>query len=255
MNATKQVFRFGALAGAIAIALQLSGCAAATGGALNASGTETAGGIKLAVKMASSIFLQPVGPSQRTVFVEGHNTSSASGLNFGPTLVQDLQGAGYKVVQDPNKANFMLMYNIRYVGKATRSHTMMGALAGGYGGLLAGAAVTNASHYGDMAGNIAGAGLLGSAIGAGIGYLDRQNQYLMVVDVQLEQRNAQARTETSTTASQGLGNTTVSSGGGISGWQIYRDRIAATATGRRLAFSNAEPALTQEIGRELSGLF
>lgn len=249
------VYKLGVISAAVAITVQLGGCAAATGGAVDASGTETAGGIKLAVKMASSIFLQPVGPEKRVVFIEGHNTSSATGLNFGPTLAADLQNAGYKVTNDPDKAQFMLMYNIRYVGKETKSHTMVGALAGGYGGLLAGAAVTNASHYQDLAGNMAGAGLLGAAIGAGIGYLDRQNAYMMVVDVQLEQRNSGAMTTTTTNASQGIGNSTVSTGGSIKGWQIYRDRIAATAKGRRLAFANAEPVLTHEITHELAGLF
>lgn len=252
-NIKLEHIRVGGLVLAMSAAVALGGCAA-TGGTVNASGTSTSGGIALNVKMSSSIFLQPVAASQRVVYVEGHNTSSATNLNFGSKVDSMLESAGYRVTNDPGKAQFMLMYNVRYIGKQTKAHTIQGALAGGYGGALVGALGTGVGSRfaGD---NALTGGLVGSAIGAAIGYAMRKNTYIMVVDIQLEQRNSQAVTTTSTTASNGTGNTTVSTGGQVRGWQIYRDRIGASAKGVRLAFANAEPALTHEVAHEIAGLF
>lgn len=245
--------RVSGLALAMTAAVALGGCAA-TGGAVNASGTSTSGGIALNVKMSSSIFLQPVAASKRVVYVEGHNTSSAANLNFGSKVDSMLASAGYRVTNNPGKAQYMLMYNVRYVGKQTKTHTLEGALAGGYGGSLVGALGTGIGNR-FAADNALTGGVVGSAIGAAIGYAMHKNTYIMVVDIQLEQRNRQAVTTTSTTASNGTGNTTVSTGSGVKGWQIFRDRIAASAKGVRLAFANAEPALKHEVAHEIVGLF
>ncbi len=109
-----QNIRIGTAALAVIGALALAGCA--TGPApqgTSASGL-SAGNMHLSAQMSRSIFLQPVAPSEQVVFVEGHNTSSAQNLGFQSLVSQDLMRRGYQVTSDPSRAEYMVMYNVRY---------------------------------------------------------------------------------------------------------------------------------------------
>lgn len=235
---------------AITLAVALTGCATATGPAPQSTTTSglSAGNMRLSAQMSSSIFLQPVAPQERVVFVEGHNTSSAQSLGFSRLIDQRLIAKGYRLTNNPNQAHYMLMYNIRYVGKEMHSNAATGALAGGFGGVLVGSAANNSQ------GGFAG-GVIGAGIGALIGSVMSNNHYMMVVDIQIEERDRGAYASTSTIASQGTNSTMGSYGGGVAGWMIYRDRIVAQAHGLRLRFSYATPALSHEVAGELAGIF
>ena len=228
----------------------LAGCATANGPAPQSTSSSglSAGNMRLSARMSSSIFLQPVGPAKKVVYVEGHNTSSAQGIHFGQLIVQELTAKGYRITNNPHYAHYMLLYNIRYVGKEQSSHAAAGALAGGFGGAI----------IGGVAGNDNGAligGGVGALAGGIIGAIFPTNRYMMVVDIQLEQRQKGAYTSTNTLASQGIDSSVSSSAGGINGWMIYRDRIVAQAAGTRLRFSYATPAMSHEVAGELAGLF
>nr|WP_297391806.1 complement resistance protein TraT [Acidiferrobacter sp.] len=204
--------------------------------------------MRLSARMSSSIFLQPVGPAKKVVYVAGHNTSSAQGLHFGQLVTQGLIAKGYRITNNPHYAHYMLLYNIRYVGKEQASHAAAGALAGGFGGAVIGGVAGNGN------GALIGGGI-GALAGGIIGAIFPTNHYMMVVDIQLEQRQKGAYTATNTFASQGTNSSLSSSAGGINGWMIYRDRIVAQAIGTRLRFSYATPALSHEVAGELTGLF
>lgn len=239
--------------GMMAAVVMLGGCAAANGPApqqTSASGL-SAGNAKLSVKMSSSIFLQPVGPAKQVVYLDGHNTSSAQDLHFSQEVRQELISKGYRITRNPAKAHYMLMWNVRYVGKETKSHTAQGALAGGFGGAMLASALSS----NDSAGAMVGGSLAGAIVGGVIGHMLASNRYMMVVDIQLEQRQRGATTNSTTVARQGLGNSTQTSGGAIHGWMVFRDRIVAQASGRQLAFSYAVPSLTKEVAGELAGVF
>lgn len=205
--------------------------------------------MQLSVRMSSSIFLQPVAPAQRVVYIDGHNTSSAQGLHFGNEISQALMSRGYQITANPTQAQYMLMYNIRYVGKQQHNYTAAGALAGGFGGVVAGALGSN--NY-ETPGYL---GLAGAAVGAVVGHFMQHKVYMMVVDLQLEQRQAGVYTSTQTNAQQGTSTTETTSASGLRNWMIYRDRIVGTAEGLNLAFNYATPALSKEVSGEISGLF
>lgn len=230
-------------------ALALVGCATGPAPQEASSSGLSAGNMQLSVKMSDSIFLQPVAPDQRVVFVEGHNTSSAQNLGFNSEVSQALTTHGYRLTDDPTKAQYMLMYNILYVGKEQQNYTAAGALAGGYGGALAGALA-----HGNANDALAG-GLIGVGVGAVVGHFLQHNDYIMVVDLQLEQRQAGVYTSSRTDVQQGMGNTTTTSESGTKDWMVYRDRIVAQAGGLNLAFDYATPALSKEVAGEVSGLF
>jgi hypothetical protein len=229
--------------------LAFTGCASMSGttsSTTSASGM-SAGNMQMRTRMSASIFLQPVPPQEKVVYVSVRNTSSASGLSFRNTLEGALMARGYRITNNPQEAYFMVMSNVLYIGKETRSYTMAGALVGGFGGALIG------STYGNVGSTLAGAGI-GAVAGALIGSAFSSKRYMMVVDIQLEQRQQGTYTTNSTAASQGTASTTTTYNAGVKNWAIYRDRIVAQASAINLQFSSAEPALKSTIGREIANL-
>ena len=223
-----------------------SGCATTAGTGTSSSGLSS-GNVGLSTKMSSSIFLQPVSPQKKIVYVSVRNTSTATGLNFRQELISGLIGEGYKITNNPKEANFMLMTNVLYIGKRTKSYTMAGALAGGFGGALIG------SRYNTGTG-VVGGGLIGLAAGALVGAMFQHKAYMMVVDIQLEQRQAGSYTTNGTSASEGLGNSTTTYNAGVKNWAIYRDRVVSQAKAINLQFSTAEPLLKQQIAHSIANL-
>lgn len=226
--------------------LAFSGCATTAGPTTSASGLSS-GNVALSTKMSSSIFLQPVAPQQKVVYVSVRNTSTATGLNFRNELISALIGEGYRITNNPQEANFMLMSNVLYIGKESHNYTMAGALAGGFGGALIG------SRYQTGTGVVAG-GVLGALAGGIVGSMFNSKNYMMVVDIQLEQRQAGTYTTNSTAASQGTASTITTYNAGVKNWAIYRNRIISQASAMNLVFSSAEPLLKQQMAHSIANL-
>ncbi len=246
LKSIKKIKIFALILALLIPALAFSGCATTAGNGTSASGLSS-NGVGLSTKMSSSIFLQPVAPQDKIVYVSVRNTSTATGLNFRQQLISELISEGYKITNNPQEANFMLMSNILYIGKTTKSYTMAGALAGGFGGALIG------SRYNTATG-VVGGGLLGAAVGGLIGDLLKHKAYMMVVDIQLEQRQKGSYTTNGTSASEGLGNSTTTYNAGVKNWAIYRDRVVSQAKAINLQFSTAEPLLKKQIAHAIANL-
>ena len=99
------------------------------------------------------------------------------------------------------------------------------------------------------------AAVIGALVGGIVGHFLQDKTYMMVVDIQLEQREAGVYTTSQTSARQGIGGEVSTSVSGVKNWMIYRDRIVAQAHGLNLAFSYATPALSHDVSGEISGLF
>ena len=227
-------------------AFAFSGCATTAGPTTSASGLSS-GNVALSTKMSSSIFLQPVAPQDKIVYVSVRNTSTATGLNFRNELISALTSEGYSVTNNPKKANFMLMSNVLYIGKESQNYTVAGALAGGFGGGFIG------SRYNSGTSMIAG-GALGALAGGIIGSMFQGKNYMMVVDIQLEQRQAGTYTTNSTNASQGTASNITTYNSGVKNWAIYRDRIVSQASAMNLVFTSAEPLLKQQMAHSIANL-
>jgi uncharacterized protein YcfJ len=227
-------------------AIVFSGCATTAGNGTSASGLSS-GNVTLSTKMSSSIFLQPVSPSDKIVYVSTRNTSTATGLNFKNHLISELIGEGYRITNNPQDAHFMVMSNILYIGKETQSHTLAGALAGGFGGALIG------SRYNSGTSTIAG-GALGALAGGILGSLLASTKYMMIVDIQLEERQAGTYTTSSTNASQGIASNETTYNAGVKNWAIYRDRIISQASAMNLNFASAEPLLKKQMSHSIANL-
>lgn len=226
--------------------IAFSGCATTAGNTTSASGLSS-GNVALSTKMSSSIFLQPVAPQKKIIYVSVRNTSTATGLNFKNELISALIAEGYRITNNPQKANFMVMSNVLYIGKESKNNTLAGALAGGFGGAFIG------SRYNSGTSMVAG-GALGALAGGIIGSMFNTTKYMMVVDIQLEQRQAGTYTTSSTNASQGTASNVTTYNSGVKNWAIYRDRIVSQASATNLVFASAEPLLKQQMAHSIANL-
>ena len=152
--------------------------------------------LEVSTKMSDAVFLDPVGPDQRTLFVQVRNTSDQPSFTIEPAVKAAIAGKGYRIVDDPNRATFKLQAQILSVAK-TDPTSAAAALNAGYGGAIAGAV---------LGGTIGGAvgGTRGLGIGAGAGGLVgglaetvanamvKDVLFVAITDIQISQRRRKA---------------------------------------------------------------
>jgi len=241
--------KLGMLCGLLVV---FSGCAA----------TQTAiskRNLDVQTKMSATVFLDPVAPEQQTVFIQVRNTSDKE-LHLDAAIANAIRGHGYKIVNNPNDAHFMLQASVLQVGKMDPS-AAQAALLGGYGGALEGGAIgiaaamasnnRNAASYG-------GFGLLGAAVGTIANAAVKDVTYTMITDLQISERAAQGvvvNQQTDTNMAQGTATQVSQQSKSVSQWKRYRTRIVSTAEQVNLDFKDAIPELEHGLTRSISGIF
>ena len=143
--------------------------------------------LDVSTRQSETIFLDPVADSQKTIFIAVKNTSDQE-LNIAPKLKTALSSHGYKVVNSPSAAHYLLQANILTVGKMSVAASQT-ALGGGYGSALAGGVVGAAAGSLTNRGSamVAG-GLIGGVVGLAADSLVKDVNYTMVTDVQISER-------------------------------------------------------------------
>ncbi len=228
------------------LTLQFSGCAQVATGIEHAK-------LETSAKMSKTVFLNPVRPDQKTIFVQVKSTSQVPMPNLQSDIVNYLTAKGYEIIQDPYKAHYWLQTNVLYMGKETKHLTMAGALAGGFGGALIGSAF--GSGYGKL-----GAMGVGSMIGTGLGMIAgaaiHVDKYMGIVDVQVKEKvNGNIQAKMTSNLKQGTGTTYHTTRTLNTSYQAYRTRVAAEATQTNMNLKKAIPVLENKIARELAGIF
>lgn len=229
--------------------LQLSGCGAAHTMVKKRN-------LDVQTKMSETIFLEPVAPAKRTIFVDIRNTSDKE-LPVKEMILQRIRASGYTLVDDPDQANFMLQANILQAGRSDL-RASSDALASGYGGAIIGATAAVATS-GDSRSGVAAAGLLGAAASIVGDALVDDVLFSMITDIQVRERpmNGEVVTQSqSSGATQGTATTLRQSvSGGKVEWKIYRSRIVSTANKANLKFEEAQPLLIDGLIRSIGGIF
>ncbi|MBS4241268.1 F-type type IV conjugative transfer system protein TraT [Campylobacter vulpis] len=131
--------------------------------------------------MSQSIFLDPVAKEKRIVFLNIKNTSGHN-VNLEPKLRTALEAKGYRIVDDPAMANYILSTNILYCDKKQENNAVGGAVAAGAVG--AGISAYNSSS----AGGAVAAGAAGAIVGGLLGKLTEDTIYQMQVDINIKQK-------------------------------------------------------------------
>ena len=244
-RASNRIVKLGVLFFVLAL---LSGC-----GALHTSVKKR--NLDVQTKMSETIFLEPVRPDKKVIYVSVRNTSDKE-LDIKSRIKSRMEQAGYKITDDPEAATFMIQANVLQVGKSDLRSTG-DALAAGHGGALAGAVLAGAS--GGSGRSIAAGGLLGAIAGTVADAMVDDTLFSMITDLQVRERPLQGESikQTQTTnASQGTSTRLKQETRGAEvNWKTYRTRIVSTANKANLDFEEALPALENGLVRSISGMF
>ena len=230
----------------VGVAMILVGCSAATTLVKKRN-------LDVQTQMSETIFLDPVAPDKRTVFLQIRNTSDKQSININDSVRSAITARGYNVLSDPNKAHYWIQVNILKVGKSDLRESQS-ALANGYGSVIAGAVV--GAQFGGGSGQV-GMGMLGAAAGFIGDALVDDTLFLMITDIQLSEKAKAGVTVTEANKAQlkqgSSGYKTVSSTETVDR-KKYQTRIVSTANKANLDFIEAEPALINGLANSVSGL-
>jgi hypothetical protein len=234
------------------LALLLAGCAASTTAISKRN-------LDVQTKMTETIFLDPVPPGQRTVFVQVRNTSDKPDFDIEPAVRSALESRGYRVVDDPTEAHYLLQANVLQAGRNSEG-AAESSFAGGFGStILGGAAGAGAGRVlSENPGVIIGGALAGAAISAVADAFVQDVTYSIISDLQVSERAADGVVVTESARqdlSQGTSGSRILSSTETSDWKRYRTRVMSKANKVNLAFEEAAPDLVAGLTRSISGIF
>lgn len=247
--------RFLAVASMAAFITVLGGCAAVHTSIAKKD-------LDVQTKMSDTVFLDPVGPDKKTIYVDIRNTSDKSNFDIQSTIVRNLQAKGYTVTSNPDFAHYWLRANVLSVDKASPT-AAESALHAGYGGAITGAAVGAAT--GGAIGGWSGAGIGGLAGAAAFGIAEtvadaavHDVTYMAITDIEIAEKakaGVIVRQDSKQDAKQGIGGSRSQTSSEISDKKQYRVRIVSTANKVNLEYPEAAPSLTEGLTRSISGIF
>ncbi len=238
--------------------------------------------------MSETVFLDPVPPAAKTIYVSARNTSDHPELDLRAGLAQAVTARGYQVVQDPDAAHYMLRVNVLQAGEIEQKDKA-NLLAARYGDPILGAAVGATAGNVTTGGNpygTAGGALVGGLAAFAANQLIKDFTYSVVVDIQLSERplkggkvhqstrtgagQAKVSAETVSTGTRvGASPQANSANGSITAnakvkvqqveeeadFKQYQIRQVAYADQMNLKFEDAAPMLAAKLTSTLSNLF
>lgn len=213
-------------------------------------------------RMSSSIFLDPLAATRRTVWIEVRNTSDKPGLDVDRSIRDLIMARGWRIVDDPQVAEVRLQAVVLQAGRNART-AAQSAFEGGFGSILVGAAAGGGAGYGvgsaggnDVAWTLGGA-LAGAAVGGVADAFVQKVDYSVITDVQLSQRAGPGVIVTrveDARLQQGSAGALSERSSESGDWRRYRTRVVSTAAQVNLDWPDAEPALTDGLSRSVAGL-
>ncbi len=244
------------LAVPLALTGLLAGCAAT-------STAVSKRNLDVQTKMSSSIFVEPVARDERTIYIEVRNTSDKPDFTIEPAIRSKVEAAGYRVVDDPDEAHFMLRANVLQAGRA--SETAAEAAGGGaFGSAVGGGAIGAGTGYllgqaggSDVGLSVAG-GLLGAAIGTVADAYVQDVTYTVITDIRVSERappSVVVSQSENQSIGQGSGGTITQTSSTISDWRHYESRVVATSNKVNLDWPEAAPDMVDGLTRSIAGIF
>ena len=211
-------------------------------------------------KTSTAIFVDPVSPEKRTVYVDVKSgVQEFDRAVFKRLLLESFanNSNNYRIVDDPEKAQYTLSAFVLNLEKASPSASQL-ALSKGYQGtgVLAGAALgaqTNNGYKGALAGAV-----VGGATDLISGALVKDVTYMLVCDIQIKERAKNGVVVTRDTSI----NTKVSDNGGVhqssteqSNQKEYATRIVTTANKANLKLEEAQDPIYKKTAAAIAGFF
>jgi hypothetical protein len=213
-------------------------------------------------KMSASIFLDPVAADQKTVFLQIRNTSDKPELDLSDPIGNAMEQKGYRVVESPEQARYLLQANVLQVGRCNlreAEHALEQGFGAALGGALAGAAIGSVAVRGNHGskGAVVG-GLVGAAVTTVTDAMVQDVVYSVIADVQISEHlgnSVEIKEKTSSKLKQGTrGVREIVSTEKIN-WKRYQTRVVSTANKVNLKFKTAVSELRAGLTRAITGIF
>lgn len=209
-------------------------------------------------KMSDTIFLDVTKREKlRNIYVDVRNTSQFQEVdtNALKQAISDLlRSKGYNVLSTATQADYIVQVNVLYFDYYRKTGAKDGAMTGAVAGGLAGAA----------AGGRDVEALILAAIGAGVGYVGgalvgsaiKIETFAGVVDIQIQEKSEIPVTgKIITNAKQGTSTTIQTEQKYESNYQIYRTKLAVTATQTNLKRNEAAAEIIKKLSEQIAGIF
>jgi hypothetical protein len=212
------------------------------------------GQVQASNENSNTIFLKPVAPALKTVYVDVKNTSDKD-LEVQNKVKGAITAHGYKVVSNPDRAHYILQANILKVSAMDRNESKR-ILERGYGAAVTGLASAGIAHAITESSNTAlGAGIAGAALGMVADSLIKDINYAMVADIQVGERtNHVVHNQTKASLQNGLATSTTQSANDDSHFQYYRTRVVSNVNKMNLKYAEAKPVLEAGLARVVGGI-
>lgn len=210
-------------------------------------------------KMTNTIFLDPVASNLKTVFVQVRNTSDKPEFQIEYEVKAKIAARGYTIVDNPNRAHYILQANVLQVGQTTKS-AAENSFAGGYGDLAAGAIAGGLIGGGgnrSTSGTVAGA-LIGGGAAFIADHMVKDVYYSVITDIQISERTRsgiKVKNQSSNRLAQGTSGSTESTFQETTNLKKYQTRILSSANQANLKWEDASKALVQGLTNSVAGLF
>ncbi len=249
-NTTRHIAVFLVLAVLWAI---LNGCAAVHTSVAKRS-------LDVQTRMSDAVFLDPVSPDKRDVFVQVRDTSDKPTFDLEGPIRNAISAKGYQVIDDPEAAQFKLQAQILSVSRASVT-AAEAALNGSYGAPLAGivAGATVGVATGGSTQNMAVAGaIVGGLVETVVNAAVQDVFFVAITDVQISQKaraGVTGQRDLQVDASQGIGGSEITTFSEVTDEKRYRTRVMSTANKVNLKYEEAAPELNAGLTRVLAGLF
>ncbi|HAC88312.1 MAG TPA: conjugal transfer protein TraT [Gammaproteobacteria bacterium] len=236
--------------------LALGGCAA----------TQVALGkkdLEVQTRTSTAIFVDPVAQDKRTIYLDIRSGvmefDRRAFKQFVSEQFTQFNDSGYRLVDDPNAAQFQMVAYVLNLEKASPT-AAEAALGQGYqgGAIAAGAAIGAASNSSNRYTGAATGGVLGGAVELVSGALVEDVTYMLVCDVQIKEKAADGAfvrrdTQIDTKVSDaGSSRQTVSE---VSTMKEYRTRIVTTANQANLELEDAQEEMFKKTAYAFAGFF
>jgi len=232
----------------LAAALSLPGCAAISHMNLDVQ-----------AKMSDTIFLNPETlESGKPIYVLVTNTSDFQEVDFGKLIKEKITAAGRQVTSNPREASHLLQANLLYLGEEKKDMTMEGAVAGGVGGLLGGAAIARSAGITNYGGGLTGlaVGAAGAGLGALSGAMVHVDSYVGLVDVSIKEAVEWGVKGTEVAdLRQGSSNTIRTERKVEDTRQEYRTRIGVKAVQTNINREEATKSISERLAAQIAGYF
>jgi len=212
-------------------------------------------------KTSTAVFVDPVPRKKRTIYLDVKSGVMEFDRRQFKKFVKEqftqFNDNGYKIIDDPDKAQFQMIAYVLNLEKASPTAAEQ-ALNQGYmgGAVLAGAAAGGLSSRSGK-GVVAG-GLIGGATEFITGSLVKDVTYMLVCDIQIKEKAAKGvivRKDTQIDAKVSDAGTSRQSVSEVSNKKEYRTRIVTTAEQVNLELKDAQDLMFKKTAYAMAGFF